>query len=1198
MQKLEEITVKRIAHATIPLIVAVGALIHGDSVEAAADHKVEVCHVPPGNPDNPITILIPEQAVAAHLAHGDFLGSCDGPTQTGPFVDPPTSPTTDPLATITGTGLAEGSLIRVEGGVDTVEQLVGADLAFAVSIELHPNKVNHLLVTELFLAGGTSTSVALQIIHDNAPPEIFIDFPADGFTLSTQTTTVVGRVGDMLSGFAGLAVTVNGMPAIVDIGIGTNGTYSVDDVPLNIGQETQIVVEAMDGLGNEIEKQITVTYEQPTGHVLSLESGSGQSAQVGQLLPNPLVVKVTNALGAPFVGKVVTFTVTKSNGRVSEDGQSNEAIILHRLTDAGGFATAFWRVGSDAGCGNNRVAIASKDIAGTAYAFASATPAPPTQINVGSGNEQIAEVSAAAGRPLRAWVSDSCNGVLGVPVTFDVIQGDGWLSIPGEGFGQSATVVTGETGHAEVHLFTGPEPGNNRVRATFPTNTGNPATFTVFARATDQLSTSFAGQVLDNSYSPVGGAVCTLDLPDGSAAVTTTSADGGFSFDDIASSGLAHLFIDGTSASTIGGDAIGSGERLPTLSYEVQIIPNARNSHTRPILLPRLQTINDVPYDGSTGIQLSVNGVEGLAMTIQAGSMTIPAGALLADGSALATESTPTPSNPLPVPVLVSLNQVHVDDIPMQPEDGVAPPFAWTLQPGEATFDPPVSVTYPNIAGLPPGAVAYFLSFNHDTSRFDIVASGSTSPDGSTITSDPDDGIAVAGWGCNCPPYAVTGDCDLDCPYDGPSAASAAPGAEEGEDCECDEESIQEAIDLFQNAKAVLAAISLGPVPYAANYVDHYLSGSGSSLIWGPLDQPGIDTQADADYAALLNVVGNDIQEKVNAAVAANPQAPVINDYIVSLNILAPTGIKLNTTWDLMMSVNGIQTANSFVVVSDVDITPMTGSWIADVDFDFFDVYSFDGIGMVVPFIEQAGMLLEKCGVASKFTTNIRVGLVMGSPGASTEAPSRRSVPSPGTGIGLFNDDEKSSGGGPLAFDPVAWEQAPRTLTINGQSTLVASALDVELSNVSAADLFGPAGPGSAPDFLSDDAMRAVVVVSGPQPVYVFTDPFQIESGQTYGMSRWTASSTAPPLPVSISIDLVDNIIVAGASTSATAQATLEDGSVVDVTPATSWNHVQDQQPRGRNGRPERPGFWCGTRIRVHHGDERWRCVDRADCCD
>jgi hypothetical protein len=46
------------------------------------DHKEAVCHVPPGNPDNPQTILVDESAVETHLDHGDTLGAC--PEDGGP----------------------------------------------------------------------------------------------------------------------------------------------------------------------------------------------------------------------------------------------------------------------------------------------------------------------------------------------------------------------------------------------------------------------------------------------------------------------------------------------------------------------------------------------------------------------------------------------------------------------------------------------------------------------------------------------------------------------------------------------------------------------------------------------------------------------------------------------------------------------------------------------------------------------------------------------------------------------------------------------------------------------------------------------------------------------------------------------------------------------------------------------------------
>jgi hypothetical protein len=51
-----------------------GFYVSGAMAEGA---KVDVCHVPPGNPDNAHTITISENALDAHLDHGDLAGACD-----------------------------------------------------------------------------------------------------------------------------------------------------------------------------------------------------------------------------------------------------------------------------------------------------------------------------------------------------------------------------------------------------------------------------------------------------------------------------------------------------------------------------------------------------------------------------------------------------------------------------------------------------------------------------------------------------------------------------------------------------------------------------------------------------------------------------------------------------------------------------------------------------------------------------------------------------------------------------------------------------------------------------------------------------------------------------------------------------------------------------------------------------------------
>lgn len=46
------------------------------SAPAMAGEEVCLCHIPPGNPDNPKTLCVGEPAARTHLRHGDSLGEC------------------------------------------------------------------------------------------------------------------------------------------------------------------------------------------------------------------------------------------------------------------------------------------------------------------------------------------------------------------------------------------------------------------------------------------------------------------------------------------------------------------------------------------------------------------------------------------------------------------------------------------------------------------------------------------------------------------------------------------------------------------------------------------------------------------------------------------------------------------------------------------------------------------------------------------------------------------------------------------------------------------------------------------------------------------------------------------------------------------------------------------------------------------
>jgi hypothetical protein len=552
--------------------------------------------------------------------------------------------------------------ISVVGGLEPVSVVANSKGRFNAEVLLLRDRLNRLFVSGRLPDGEATPQTAVEIIQDTTSPELFIDFPENRSEVTTATIVVAGRVGDMLSGFMGLDVQVNGQPANVIVGIGQNGTYERGRVPLVIGTNV-IEVSATDEHGNRIERKLVIDRVLPTGATMYTVAGDGQSARVNQSLLDPLVVRVENEDGSPFSGKLVTFKAIRSNGTLSasEDGATTGIPLIQVRTDADGLARAYWGMGSDAGCANNRVEVTSRDISGSTFFCASANPAVPSQINIGAGNQQRLEVGSLAPLPLEVWVNDTCNGVAGIPVTYTILQGDGSVD-----YCRTVTVLTSRTGHAQVEFFSGASPGNHLIEADFPDNPGPPSTFVLTGVSRDATEpTRLRGLVLNNATLPIGGAICHLTIAGESVASVVSTDDGQFLFEDIPA-GPAKLHVNGLEADSLNGLPILAGS-FPALSYEILLIPNADNQLPLPVLLPELDPVNAVTYDGNDDLELTVEGMAGLKMSIKAGSMR------RADGSI------PSPEDP----AIIALNQVHFDDVPMPMPDG-----AW-YEPGTRVTNKP-----------------------------------------------------------------------------------------------------------------------------------------------------------------------------------------------------------------------------------------------------------------------------------------------------------------------------------------------------------------------------------------------------------------------------------------------------------------------------------------------------------------------------
>ena len=1051
-----------------------------------------------------------------------------------PTVAAPSSPTMLTSATVAGT-TDPGASIEIVGGAQTITGTAHATTGvFNLSVPLQSNRLNPLFVTA-FNPAGRSAPVPVAVLQDAQPPTLFLDFPENGARLTNDFIVVGGRVGDMLSGYQGLTVSVNGQPATVNVGIGNNGTFERSAVPLVLGNNT-LTATATDINGNAITlPPITVTRIPITGPRMIVLSGDMQNAPMHARLPQPLVVKMTNADGTPFAGKIVTFTVTRSDGRLAADPAQTApgTLLLQIPTDANGFARAWWNVGADAGRANNRVSVTSKDIAGTVAFCASADPGPVHQINVGSGNNQKAEAGGPAPEPLRAWVSDMCNGINNLPITFTIKQGAGKVN-----GADSATVNTGITGHAQVSLTLGPDAGTNIVEANYPGNPNLPATFIAYGVVRDPTKpTTFTGLVLDNTSNPIGGATCKL-VVQGFSLSTTSDAQGRFRIDATTPhqpntaltdlpNGPAHLFVDGLTATQLNGANVPPGT-YPPLGYVTTIIPNAENSLPTPVLLPCMNVHNAKTYDGTTDLVLTCEGIAGLKMTIKAGSMRKPDGTLV------------SPTNT----AVVSLNQVHHDQIPMPMPDGASPPFAWTLQPGGAHFDPPIAIEYPNMSGLPAGAIAYFLSFNHDTERFEIVASGHVTPDGSTILSDSGAGLTIAGWGCNCPPYSVTGNLTRCCKvavvfFKGGTISNDGGPADRGGLANCDDyikgefrngvithfppagSALFGVYDQIADAQAWLARVFTGCLGRPRVVLVGHSLGGDTIQYSGPIN---------ADYRISIDPI-----DHLRAFRAIPP--PVFDQRDVHFDPVNPA--QENILSDNLGDADRLKCFLSYPVGL---FTPFYCSLCCQ-------GYQVNGVvNYVVPGSQHGTVASNYPSVWGRVRRAVD-SLLNPAPLARAEA-------------NLAGFTSLDPGGNiPTEFPPAIDDSM--TITVGGQTMSADRGGFFQVGNVAAPDAFGAGGPGTPPDFIGDDYNRIIgVTTKGGINHYVFSSFFRVEQGKTITISDFTFTDTPPKKPDMLAA-VPDALFLGsiGQTTQVRVTATYADKTTGDVTPATSWTSYRVSNP-------------------------------------
>ncbi len=175
---------------------------------------------------------------------------------------------------------------------------------------------------------------------------------------------------------------------------------------------------------------------------ISLVQGDQQSAQGGQDLPNPIVIRIMDTDGKPLATYPVGFSVARGGGSV------NPASVV---TDENGEVKTKWTLGPA------EVLQTLKASAGALEPLEiSAIGLLPSDLIVAQGNNQFAKVSSALTNQIVIRVVGENNTPMkGVAVAFQVTIGGGLIS--------PSSALTSALGEVQARWTLGPQAGTNTI---------------------------------------------------------------------------------------------------------------------------------------------------------------------------------------------------------------------------------------------------------------------------------------------------------------------------------------------------------------------------------------------------------------------------------------------------------------------------------------------------------------------------------------------------------------------------------------------------------------------------------------------------------------------------------------------------------------------------------------------------------------
>ena len=273
--------------------------------------------------------------------------------------------------------------------------------------------------------------------------------------------------------------------------------------------------------------------DQPDPAAIVVVSGDAQRGAVGEVLPDPLVIQVSDKSGHPIAGARVVFSLPEA--------VSGALDPLEATTDANGRAETHGRLGPSVGPWEAHATVAT--LAGPllqATIHAVGDPGAPDTLSARAGDNQ----SAPAGEVLQDSLSVRVVDRFGNPVPG---IGVGWQALEG-GTVSSAQVSTDAAGIASVERRLGPTAGAQHAVATVSAVNGSPVTFThsalkgtpsTFVRQSGdgqsavvgrQLPNPLVVKVTDASGNPLEGVAIGWSVTAGGGSVSdsnsTTDAQG------------------------------------------------------------------------------------------------------------------------------------------------------------------------------------------------------------------------------------------------------------------------------------------------------------------------------------------------------------------------------------------------------------------------------------------------------------------------------------------------------------------------------------------------------------------------------------------------------------------------------------------------------------------------------------------------